>query len=68
VTQSASFRAIKVACEGDLFVRLTAGQDEVFTGMDGVNRIANLPRGPRDRSNDLAAATLQCVEFFRATA
>ena len=68
MTQPASVPAINVACKGDFFARLTAGQDEVFTGMDGVNRIANLPRGPRDRSNDLAAATLQCVEFFRATA
>ena len=68
MTRSATFPAINVPGEGGLFARLTTGQDEVFTGMDGVNRIANLPRGPRDRSNDLAAATLQCVEFFRATA
>ena len=40
----------------------------VVKGMDVVNRIANLPRGQRDRPNDLAAATLQRVEFFRANA
>ena len=38
----------------------------VVKGMDVVNRIANLPRGRNDRPNDLAAATIQRVEFFRA--
>ena len=38
----------------------------VVKGIEVVNRIANLPRGRGDRPNDLTAATLQRVEFFRA--
>lgn len=40
----------------------------VVRGIEVVNRIANLPRGARDRPNDLAAATIQRVDFFRAPA
>lgn len=39
----------------------------VVAGQDVVKRIANLPRGMRDKPNDLAAATLQRVEFLRST-
>lgn len=38
----------------------------VVSGLDVVKRLANLPRGLRDRPNNLADATLQRVEIVRA--
>ena len=38
----------------------------VVSGLDAVKAIATLPRGQRDKPNDLAAATIQRVELLRS--